>query len=110
MYFRDCNGPAAHTDRVKPDQGLPAGMEPYPSGFTVATVQRGEAGWTQDDLAAFQAVLYLPRIQSAFAEMLEYVQKRKREIVEHGTDTTRVVADLWIAGLHPLQPGNEPDL
>lgn len=56
LYFREAEpGGPAYLE-------LPTGFEPYPSGFTLATIEEEMRSWPKEDREAFHAFLRRPEI------------------------------------------------
>ncbi|MGH8245995.1 MAG: hypothetical protein ACREUU_06140, partial [Gammaproteobacteria bacterium] len=73
-------------------KGFPVGLVPFHSGFTIAMVRKGAAGWTPEELAAFQDFVNELRMRELFRELFEEVQKAKQRIHDHGSWTAQVLA------------------
>lgn len=68
IYFRK-------SDRGEPtDTKLPTGLEPYASGFTLATIEEEMRSWSEEDREAFHVFLLRPEIidllKAAFSRAL----------------------------------------
>jgi hypothetical protein len=108
MYFRE--KPGASLPEIAPG-GLPvpAGLEAYPSGFTLATIDSASMDWTDEDHRAFDAYIASERVNEHFAALLGEVRRTCRLIAAQGPFETRFQALMWETDCHPVRVGDTDD-
>ena len=108
IYFRPA--PAGPALRVAPG-GLPVppGLEPCPSGFTLATIGADADQWSQADRTAFREYLASERVVAHLDALLDEVRRVCRLIAESGSFETRLQALMWETDCHPVQVADDED-
>lgn len=110
IYYRD-RGAMAYRDAAPAAGSLPAppGLEPYPSGYTVAGIGDELRSWPLQDQEAFAEFLVSERTSGYLRSLLDQVTAMQKDVLEHGNLLQRTQAGWWVAGVHPLQPGVDDD-
>ena len=95
----------------RPLSGLPvpAGLQPYPSGFSLTTIAAELATWPEPDRAAFAAYLASERVQAWLRALLDQVRERLAWLVDQGGFEHHLQMLMWLAKCHPAQTGETGD-
>lgn len=109
LYFRPREGLAVQREYSASSALPPEDLEPYPSGFTLATFAEQAGQWSAEDQAAFEAYLAEPRLRDFLQEKLDAVMAMKEELRQQPGTMPGLLAAYWRMGCHPLQPGNDKD-
>jgi hypothetical protein len=96
-------GDGAPVELAPGSRPMPAELQEVPSGLTLATLQAGIATWSVADRNALYAFIASERNTAFLERALEWVQARKRELLDDPRFAVRVQAAWWLAGYHPLQ-------
>ncbi len=88
---------------------IPVGMEPVPSGHTLATIGAETATWSTEDQVEFAAYLGSQRMIAHLSALLAKVQEVKRVLANEGEFEVRLQALMWQTGCHPVQSGETED-
>ena len=102
MFFSEvAEAPAQET--APGGQPIPPGLEPYASGYTLATIREAVSDWPADDQQAFADYIASNRVQDLLSALLEKVIQVKHQLGRDGDFTLRLKALMWETGCHPVQ-------
>ncbi len=88
----------------------PSGLEMYPSGYTLKTIEKELSNWSTADRIAFECFVHSSRNDHYLDTLLAEVTRHKQQILDHGgASLSRLLALWWQAGVHPLQTEGEED-
>jgi hypothetical protein len=108
MFFHPA--PVATPVAVAPGGlGVPAGLAPRASGFTLATIAPVLAGWSAADREAFASYLVSERVEAYLDALLGEVERVRGMIAAQGDFTTRLQALMWRHGCHPVRECESDD-
>jgi len=85
----------------------PADLEPYDSGYTLATIGELCAQWPADDRAAFEDWLKGPGFALLMQDCEEAATAAKEGLRSNVQSLPGLMAAFWRMGAHPLQ--EDPD-
>lgn len=107
MYFR----PRTDGAPGAVDAYLPTGLEPYPSGYTLADMEAFTRDWTEADRAAFHAFLEEDRTREYLAKALDRIrlaQLARAEPTPANLLQAAVIADPQVAELFSGKADDAP--
>lgn len=108
IYFRESANPALLP--VAPGgHPVPSGLQPFASGYTLATIHEAAARWSLADQRAFAGYLDSERVQSHLSALLDRVGEVKRRLDREGDFVQRMQALMWEARCHPVQNDDRGD-
>ena len=108
MFFHD--SVETSTQEIAPGgKPLPSGIEPYVSGYTLATIGPVSTEWPVDDQDAFAEYLASEPVQGFLVALLNKVSQAKHRLGREGDAIQRMQALMWETGCHPLQDENDDD-
>lgn len=108
MYFLGRDGAAA-VEAAPGGLAVPEGLQPYPSGFTLASIATELVAWPALDRLAFAEYLASERVRDHFEALLDEVRRTRRQIADHGTFELRMQVLTWQADCHPVRAGDTHD-
>lgn len=109
MFFR-ASVEAPTQEAAASGQPLPSALEPYASGYTLASIGTVSAGWPADDQEAFADYLASDPVQGFLLALLKEVGDAKYRLGREGDGMQRLQALMWETDCHPLQDENADDL
>ncbi|MBL0162760.1 MAG: hypothetical protein IPP82_03645 [Xanthomonadales bacterium] len=102
LFFREVPAKAALT-LAPGGQPVPSGIEPFASGYTLATIHEAVCDWSREDQRAFAEYLGSDRVQSHLSALLDRVNEVRHRLGREGDFVLRLQALMWESGCHPLQ-------
>ncbi len=108
MFFREVAD--ARALAIAPGgQSVPSGIEPFASGYTLATIDHAIRDWTPEDRRAFAEYLGSERMRAHLSTLLDRVAEVKHRLGREGGFVLRLQALMWEAGCHPVQNDERDD-
>ncbi|HET9034297.1 MAG TPA: hypothetical protein VFN25_15510 [Dokdonella sp.] len=108
MFFREA-ADAALPEIAPGGQSVPAGIEPYESGYSLATIGAAIADWPPADQRAFAEYLDSGRVRNHLSALLDKVAEVKYRLGREGDFVLRFQALIWERGCHPVQNDDRED-
>ncbi len=87
----------------------PDGLEPYDSGYNLASIKNEVETWGNSDQKAFIDFLNETRTNRFLEELLEIVSKYQEQLTDQPTTLQGMIALWWKLGIHPLQEEDDID-
>ncbi|MHB8679324.1 MAG: hypothetical protein ACYC7G_06280 [Rudaea sp.] len=107
MFFIELDG--ARTEGAPGGQPIPEGLQPFPSGFTLASIGAERATWPQTDRAAFATYLASDRVRAHLVALFNEVERLKQRLADEGDAETRLQVLWWKQNCHPVQGAETED-
>jgi hypothetical protein len=108
LFFREV-ADAAALNLAQGGQPIPPGIEPFASGYTLATIHEAVHDWSPEDQRAFAEYIGSERVQTHLSALLERVSEVKHRLGREGDFVLRLQALMWETGCHPLQNDERDD-
>lgn len=102
LYFRTSEGGPTRALAAQ-SAALPEGLEPYPSGFSLSSMQPEVERWSPEDQVALKQFLNSERTHDFLAGLLEVVRNLQKELLQQPATPQGMLATWWKLGIHPLQ-------
>ncbi|TCV81272.1 hypothetical protein [Sulfurirhabdus autotrophica] len=101
----------AHGKGIDPKMGEgsltpPPGLVYMRTGFTLSRWDELAVDWSKEDRTAMMAFLSEPRYLDYMEHRLMNVKQRQQRILSSDSVTTKLLAGMWMAGIHPAQDEN----
>jgi len=109
MYFRPKDGKEIEQYEFGAHSNLPPeDLEPYPSGYTIATLEDEFKQWDKEDQVAFEQYLFTDEgMQDYLEDLLKQIVESRSKLKTSASPRARLLAAWWEAGVHPLQEGGD---
>lgn len=106
LFFREADDESAAESRRRYRVPTPPGMEPYPSGYNLISIEQGAAEWDERDRVDLCAALNEARADRYFRNALAVVRECQHALLEEPAPLPETLNTWWTqAQARPARQG-----